>query len=67
MGNTKDEATLQPINVEGNGREAFIALRTHYEGKGLLAIDIVEAEYTIKEVYHVPEKPKMNSYELFHV
>jgi len=60
VGNTEAEATLQAINVEGNGREAFIALRTHYEGEGLLAIDIVEAEYIIKDMHYVAEKPQRN-------
>ncbi|CAJ1956295.1 unnamed protein product [Cylindrotheca closterium] len=60
VGNTKAEATLQAINIAGNGREAFNALRTHYEGKGILASDIVEAEHTIKELCYVGEKPKMN-------
>ena len=60
VGNTEAEATLQAINVEGNGREAFIALLTHYEGEGLLAIDIVEAEYIIKDLSYVAEKPQMN-------
>ncbi|CAJ1963903.1 unnamed protein product [Cylindrotheca closterium] len=60
VGNTQAEATLRAINVEGKGRDAFIALRTHYEGEGLLAQDIVEAENTIKNLYYVGEKPTMN-------
>ncbi|CAJ1937394.1 unnamed protein product [Cylindrotheca closterium] len=57
---TEAEATLQAINIAGNGREAFKALRTHYDGKGILASNIVEAEHTIKELCYVGEKPKMN-------
>lgn len=60
VGNTEAEATLQAIDIEGHGRNAFIALRTHYEGEGILATDIVEAEHTIKEACYVGEKPKMN-------
>ncbi|CAJ1939932.1 unnamed protein product [Cylindrotheca closterium] len=60
VGNTEAEATLQAINIAGNGREAFNALRTHYEGEGILASDIVEAEHTIKELCYIGEKPKMN-------
>ncbi|CAJ1954179.1 unnamed protein product [Cylindrotheca closterium] len=60
VGNTEAEATLQANNIAGNGREAFNALRTHFEGKGILASDIVEAEHTIKELCCVGEKPKMN-------
>ncbi|CAJ1967164.1 unnamed protein product [Cylindrotheca closterium] len=60
VGNTKAEATLQAIHIAGNGREAFKALHSHYEGKGILASDIVKAEHTIKELCYVGEKPKMN-------
>ncbi|CAJ1959255.1 unnamed protein product [Cylindrotheca closterium] len=60
VGNTQAEATIRAINVEGKGRDAFIALRTHYKGEGLLAHDIVEAENTIKNLYYVGEKPTMN-------
>ncbi|CAJ1959303.1 unnamed protein product [Cylindrotheca closterium] len=60
VGNTKAEATLQAINIAGNGREAFNALRTHYKGEGIIASDIVEAEHTIKELCYVGEKPKLN-------
>ncbi|CAJ1965736.1 unnamed protein product [Cylindrotheca closterium] len=60
VGNTKAEATLQAINIAGNGREAFKALCTHYEYKGILTSKIVEAEHTIKELCCVGEIPKMN-------
>ncbi|CAJ1955077.1 unnamed protein product [Cylindrotheca closterium] len=60
VGNTEAETILQAINIAGNGREAFNALRTHYEGEGILASDIVEAEHTIKELCYVGEKQKMN-------
>ncbi|CAJ1945564.1 unnamed protein product [Cylindrotheca closterium] len=49
VGNTEAEATLQAIDVKGKGRDAFIALRTHYEGEGLLA-----------HLCYVGEKPTMN-------
>ncbi|CAJ1939808.1 unnamed protein product [Cylindrotheca closterium] len=60
VGNTKAEATLQAINIAGNGREAFNALRTHNKGEGILASDIVEAEHTIRELCYIGEKQKMN-------
>ncbi|CAJ1954073.1 unnamed protein product [Cylindrotheca closterium] len=60
LGNTEAEAILQAINIAGNGRAAFNALRTHYEGKGILASDIVKAEHTIKELCCVGKKQKMN-------
>ncbi|CAJ1963571.1 unnamed protein product, partial [Cylindrotheca closterium] len=60
VGNTKAEATLQAINIAGNGREAFNALRTHDKGKGILASDIVKAKHTIRELCYVGEKQKMN-------
>ncbi|CAJ1929455.1 unnamed protein product [Cylindrotheca closterium] len=60
VGNTEAEATLQAIDVKGKGRDAFIALRTHYKGERLLAYNIVEAEHTIKDLCYVGEKPTMN-------
>lgn len=60
VGNTVAEAVLQAIDIASNGRKAFDALRTNYEGEGILATDIVEAEHTIKELCYIGEKPKMN-------
>ncbi|CAJ1933508.1 unnamed protein product [Cylindrotheca closterium] len=58
VGNTEAEATLQAINIAGNGREAFNALRTHYEGEGILASEIVKAKHTIKNCVTLAKNQK---------
>ena len=59
VGNTEAEAILQSMN-ERHGRNAFLALKTHYEGEGLHAVDIMDADRTIHGTFYTGEKPTMN-------
>ena len=55
-GNDTAESKLLPHNEMNNGRRDYEALREHYEGVGINAIDIVRADRTIKSLTYTGEK-----------
>ena len=54
--NTVAEAKIQPHAHENNGRLDFLALKTHYEGVGALAIDVIQADKTLEDLFYSGEK-----------
>ena len=56
-GNDTAEAKIQGLQRQNDGREAFKRLVEHYEGVGIHAIDIREADEVIKSLFYAGEKP----------
>ena len=56
-GNDTAEAKIQGLNRPNDGREAFKRLIEHYEGVGIHAIDIREADKVLKTLFYAGEKP----------
>ena len=56
-GNDTAEAKMQGLQRPNNGREAFKRLVEHYEGVGIHAIDIREADEVIRSLFYAGEKP----------
>ncbi|KAI2503573.1 hypothetical protein MHU86_10860 [Fragilaria crotonensis] len=56
-GNDTAEAKIQGLQRPNDGREAFKRLVEHYEGVGIHAIDIREANEVIKNLFYAGEKP----------
>jgi hypothetical protein len=56
-GNDTAEAKIQGLMRPNDGREAFKRLVEHYEGVGIHAIDIREADEVIKTLFYGGEKP----------
>ena len=56
-GNDTAEAKIQGLNRPNDGREAFKRLIEHYEGVGIHAIDIREADEVLKTLFYAGEKP----------
>ena len=56
-GNDTAEAKIQGLTRPNDGREAFKRLVEHYEGVGIHAIDIREADEVIKNLFYAGEKP----------
>ena len=56
-GNDTAEAKIQGLRRPNDGREAFKRLVEHYEGVGIHAIDIREADEVIKNLFYAGEKP----------
>ena len=56
-GNDTAEAKIQGLVSLNDGREAFKRLVEHYEGVGIHAIDIREADEVIKNLFYAGEKP----------
>ena len=56
-GNDTAEAKIQGLQRPNDGREAFKRLIEHYEGVGIHAIDIREADEVIKTLFYAGEKP----------
>ena len=56
MGNQVAESKVQIHQARNNGRLDFIALRDHYEGVGILAVDIQKAEITIRNLFYAGKK-----------
>jgi hypothetical protein len=56
-GNDTAEAKIQGLQRPNDGREAFKRLVEHYEGEGIHAIDIREADEVLKTLFHAGEKP----------
>jgi hypothetical protein len=56
-GNNTAGAKIQGLQRPNDGREAFKRLVEHYEGVGIHAIDIREADEVIKNLFYAGEKP----------
>ena len=56
-GNDTAEAKIQGLRRANDGREAFKHLVEHYEGVGIHAIDIREADKVLKTLFYGGEKP----------
>ena len=56
-GNNTAEAKIQGLSRPNDGREAFKRLVEHYEGVGIHAIDIREADKVLKNHFYAGEKP----------
>jgi hypothetical protein len=56
-GNDTAEAKIQGLARINDGREAFKRLVEHYEGVGIHAIDIREADEVLKTLFYAGEKP----------
>ena len=63
--NTTAEAKIQPHAADTNGRLGFLALKAHYEGVGVLAIDIVKADKTPEDLFYGGEKKPHMWWEKF--
>ena len=57
--------TLIRTATESNGRVAYQALATRFEGTGALAIDLVAAESVIENLYYSGEKPPQMDWTTF--
>jgi hypothetical protein len=55
-GNDTAEAKILSFADEYNGRKDFIALKEHYEGVGINAIDIIQADKVIETLFYSGEK-----------
>jgi hypothetical protein len=56
VGNSTAEAKIQQYERNKNGRLDYIALRDHYEGIGVLAVDVTMAEATLRTLFYSGEK-----------
>lgn len=56
LGNDNAEAKIRSLTNPEDGREAFKRLCEHYEGVGIHAIDIREAEEVLENLYYTGEK-----------
>jgi hypothetical protein len=56
-GNDTAEANIQGLVKPNDGREAFRCLVDHYEGVGIHAVDVREADKVIKNLFYAGEKP----------
>ena len=50
------EARLIPHRGSANGRLDFIALRHHYEGVGVHAVNIIQTDKVLHELFYGGEK-----------
>lgn len=55
-GNQTAESKIQAHAQQANGRLDFIALKEHYEGVGINAIDVVYAEKILDTLFYLGEK-----------
>lgn len=56
-GNTQAESKIQSLNAGTNGRASYLALRDHYEGIGVYALDITKADNILDTLFYSGEKP----------
>ena len=56
-GNDTAEAKIQGLQGVNDGRKAFKHLVEHYEGVGINALDIREADKMIRTLFYAGEKP----------
>ena len=55
-GNETAETKIKPYEHDRDGRKDWIALKEHYEGIGIHAFDIIEAESILANLYYAGEK-----------
>jgi hypothetical protein len=55
-GNETTEAKMQAYDGQNNGRLDFVALKDHYEGVGVHALDITRAESVLSTLHYAGEK-----------
>ena len=55
-GNSTAEAKIQANLAQKNGRLDYFALRDHYEGIGINAVDILKADHTLESLFYSGEK-----------
>jgi hypothetical protein len=56
-GNDISEAKIQGLQRPNDGREAFKRLMEHYEGVGIHAVDIREADKVIRTLFYAGDNP----------
>jgi hypothetical protein len=56
VGNPQAETKIQSINDTSDGRTAFLSLLHHYEGVGVYALDVAQAEKIISSLFYSGEK-----------
>ena len=56
-GNDTAEAKIQGLRRPNDGREAYKRLVEHYEGVGIHAVDIREADEVLRSLFYAGEKP----------
>lgn len=56
-GNETAEAKIASLATISDGRSDYLALRNHYEGVGVHALDITKAEDILDNLYYSGEKP----------
>ena len=52
-GNNTAESKIQAHTDDNDSRRDFIALKAHYQGVGINAIDVVQAENVIETLYYI--------------
>jgi len=57
IGNQTVESKIQALNNQRDGRSAFMTLKDHYEGTGLNAVDIINADKILAKLHYSGEKP----------
>ena len=55
-GNETTESKMLPYVNESNGRKDFLALKEHYEGIAINAVNVIKAEESIRTLYYSGEK-----------
>ena len=55
VGNTEAESVIK-VYQNSNGREEWLALKLHYEGEGIYAHEIVQAEDDLNNLFYAGEK-----------
>ena len=55
-GNEEAESKVITLQGTGNGRGCYIALKEHYQGVGVLAMDVTTAESTLNSLFYNGEK-----------
>ena len=65
-GNNTAEVKMLPYMDSHNGRLDFKALKDHYEGVGVNAVNILKAEETIRNLFYSGEK-KPHMLSLIHI
>ena len=65
MGNEEAEATIKPHEHAHDGRKDWKALKEHYEGSGIFAKDIIQAENDLASMIYTGEKRPTMYWTLF--
>ena len=65
VGNDEAEATIKPHERSHDGRKDWKALKEHYEGSGVFAKDIIQAENDLTSMIYTGEKKPTMYWTLF--